>query len=623
MDGIELTTMQTQQSEQVQTTEDTRSSSPSSNSSISNSVSLIKLDELSSFGATKQSRLPTLIKLTSNELDASVVPHSMPAYSADQMEQPVPQQNASEAASGSLPANVGQLQAEPAVAMENAVATTEAGNNKENEHVEDASADDFQVVDMNDDELETRPMVGPSLPAPDNAGAIQNANDKSPLSSLRNGPLASTQFGDSLIDMIINLRTENQNLVRALETNNDYVKERLDEFKRAAEEAKKHETEFAMERADLEHQVRKLTRQNSVLSERLKSMESKLRDMKLEVSDSLAAALASKASSNAGGDSAIAYPNLEPQSFNAGEQQQQQQQQTNEPTSMQVDATSGELNQQESSESSDDQQQPQQLTKEQLEKRFDAQKAEFYAAADDPMKQCDKLEAQLNEIGKRDYEICLLQQQLNIYRQDFRLERMANLEAKLQIEKLKNDVERLCFERMQEKHRLAAGAAVHSSGDIAFGKLGRRAAKSAAKAARYAAKQAYRDERAKSSAAAAAALAAARANVTASKSAAATEAGATSQPQQATDEQHAGHHHRHGRHHRHRSAIGQVGHEVVNDLLSTANKAMLTGYRMASTHVNLALDKLSQFEQQQAANLAKAKTGNPMPSAPMQHPSID
>lgn len=74
----------------------------------------------------------------------------------------------------------------------------------------------------------------------------------------------------------------------------------------------------------------------------------------------------------------------------------------------------------------------------------------------------------------------------------------------------------------------------------------------------------------------------------------------------------------------------------MSDLLSTANKAMLTGYKMASTHVNLALDKLSAYEQQQAANLAANKpqqqqtTGNPsapleqqQQQKPINHPSLD
>ena len=66
---------------------------------------------------------------------------------------------------------------------------------------------------------------------------------------------------------------------------------------------------------------------------------------------------------------------------------------------------------------------------------------------------------------------------------------------------------------------------------------------------------------------------------------------------------------------------------MVSDLLSTANRAMLTGYKMASTHVNLALDKLSQFEQQQASALDKNKQqaapggdATPRPSAPAQQP---
>lgn len=652
--------------------------SSSDSISSSNSVSIIKLDELSSFGATKQSRLPALIKLNEIDLNRPEVANSMPNFSAAQLEQT--QANPSDKQQKSLPASLLAHQitmldpASTAACKENISTLQQAdddrpvkSNDKQNDKEEDANSEaDYQVVDM-----EQTDLIGPSLPQVA-AEEAQHQLDKS-IQALQSNQhfnqQHATHLGDSLIEMIINLRNENQNLVRALETNNEYVKERLSEFKRVQEESKKREAQFAMEKAEHEHQIRKLQRQNTVLSERLKSMEAKLKDMKLEVSESLNAAHSSKASSIRGQDNLYPQLSTEQESFSNSA--------LNQATTMQVDATSGELynegdqdngegNQQQARDKQQqkptappmsiggavDESQPAaairmaNMTKEELMRHFDADKATFYAM-DDPMKQCDKLEQQLNEIGKRDYEICLLQQQLNIYRQDFRLERMANLEAKIQIEKLKNDIDKLCLERLQQKHNETRAKEIGGepsnhlhrysqrggrfdpagAADALIGKLGhqlsKKAAKSAAKAAKYAAKQAHREERA------AAAMARAAAHASASSGHQNPEHQQQQQQAAATEAEY--HHRHHASHHRHHRPRGSgIRSEMVNDLLSTANKAMLTGYKMASTHVNLALDKLSQYEQQQANNLERSKQhgGNTSPSshpsAPaMQPPSID
>lgn len=646
-------------------------SSRKSSISPSNSISLIKLDELSSFGATKQSRLPALIKL--NEIDqnqsssSSSPAISMPNFSASEIEK-TPAQKESNKQAASLPVEVAMTDKEN-------VSIPKDGQQKEAASVapettdKTSLTDDFQVVDMeqaNEMDSQTNNLMGPSLPQ--HHEQIERSIQALQSSNLQH----STQLGDSLIEMIINLKNENQDLVRALEMNNDYVKERLSEFKKVQEESKRREAQFALEKAEHEHQIRKLQRQNDVLSERLKSMEAKLKDMKVEVSESLNAAHSSQASSVRGpqDEQTNLYPSLGAQESFANSALNN----NNQTTTMQVDATSGELYNEgdrrpsdvapDSSDSTDDSGdeadkgadgQPAgpsraairmaNMSKEELEKHFDTNKAQFYAL-DDPMKQCDKLEQQLNEIGKRDYEICLLQQQLNIYRQDFRLERMANLEAKIQIEKLKNDIDKLCLDRIQQTSQ-AKEAAAHSSrhhergvrfyptgaAENLIGKLGhqlsKKAAKSAAKAAKYAAKQAHREERT------AAALARAAAYTSAASS-----NPTPGQPQQAGLDSSAASpptHHHHRRHHGHHSRPRQSGirSEVMTDLLSTANKAMLTGYKMASTHVNLALDKLSQYEQQQASALEKNKqaagaagggansgaTSSNQPSAPM--PSID
>ena len=626
--------------------------STSTTSSISDSISLIKLDELSPFGATKQNRLPVLIKLNTQQAS------SMPEFSVSQLKK-TPANSNEKAQTNSLPI---QLQQTMSSSSQPAATSADKENQPVGNEGDQGSEADFQVVDME----QTSELIGPSLPQVATDKAQQQQLDRSIQALQSNQQLARnnqqqeqhpSHLGDSLIEMIINLRKENQNLVRALETNNDYVKERLEEFKRVQEEAEKREAQFALDKAEHEHQVRKLQRQNLVLSDRLKNMEAKLKDLNVEVSESLQAARSSKASSIRG-DEHI-YPTLgaDAESFTNSALNNQQ-------ATMQVDATSGELyneghqpslvQQMDASETrpARDEQTAAKVTnmsREELEKRFDANKAEFYAL-DDPMKQCDKLEQQLNEMGKRDYEICLLQQQLNIYRQDYRLERMANLEAKIQIEKLKNDIDRLCLERIQARSSEAEASSQlhrqHMRGgrfDVAealVGRLGhqlsKKAAKSAAKAAKYAAKQAHREEKAAMALARAAA-----AGVTGRPYGQPT--GATGgphaavsseqqQPAEGPDDNSQQQHHYRG-HHRHHSSGHRprgIRSEVVNDLLSTANKAMLTGYKMASTHVNLALDKLSKYEQEQAVALERSKAqqggtggGGPPTAPPMEPPSMD
>jgi len=652
--------------------------------SPSNSISLIKLDELSSFGATKQNRLPALIKLnTIDQNTQQVASISMPNFSESDLEKQAALKENHETKQYSLPVEAIKKTNMPEAIAENQQNPAEKENNMEAQAtgapVAQEESDDFQVVDMQHEDLSSdNVLIGPSLPhnpiqanKEKQQSMSKNQIDKSLnalQSSLQMG--SSTHLGDSLIEMIINLRSENQDLIRALETNNEYVKDRLSEFKKIQEDSKKREAQFSVQKADLEHQIRKLQRQNSVLSERLKNMEVKLKDMKLEVSESLDAAHSSKASSIQNDQTGM-YPSIGNESF-ANEalllaERNGRNLNSNDPhqaTTMQIDATEDELCQQ-NDEQNQDQQQSEvverrpvdfsTMSKEELGKHFDAKKVEFYALNDDPMKQCDKLEQQLNDIGKRDYEICLLQQQLNIYRQDFRLERMEKLEAKIQIEKLKNDIDRLCLERLQETcDEEAATDDPTTSGRRISDGLGRfghhltkKAAKQAAKAAKYAAKQAHLEEKA---AAALARVAAARAGHR--SSAPSTVPSAPQQPhpsgqsvptaempdqrEQEHGQNQAYQHHQHGgrhhHHHRHHGSFGSRARaarsEVVNDLLSTANKAMLTGYKMASTHVNLALDKLSQYEQQQASQLEKSKqqaasSKSKAPSAPMQEPDVD
>lgn len=576
----------------------------SRNSTTSSSMSMIEVDELSPFGATKQGRLPALIKLNANQAnlsnDDSSEEHgrsrktvSMPIYNGSDIEQ-VPRK-ALEKQESSLPAGMEMF-------------PKEINNGRESmeSEAEDLS-DDFHLVG-----LPSADLIGPSLPAPLSARELASALDWSANATTNQfdddeqegegegDEQSNNAVGDSLVEMIINLRNENQDLIHALETNNEYVKQRLDEFKRISEELKQQDTKFSIERSDYEQQIRKLKHQNTILSDKVKTLEAKLMEAKVDIKGSLQANGSSEVGSIQS-DSQKMYPDLSYKDFNNSDQE----------TTMQVDAkpTNGDQVRQTSTarEMSDTGEKIGSMSAEEMKKRFDAVKTDFYAS-DDRMEQCDKLEKQLDDIGMRDYEICLLQQQLNIYRQDFRLERMANLEAKMQIERLKNDIDKLCLERLKDRSRIygekgrlegekvdreveencdknkhfyqgphvrfdpgaAAGAVVSKLSH----QLSKKAARSAAKAAKYASKQAYREERA----AAAAAVAAANA--------------ATNQDTFDTSQGHQGHRRHHSRHFggHHRG----IKSEVVNDLWSTANRAMLTGYKMASTHVNNALDRLSQ-----------------------------
>lgn len=681
-----------EQQQQIQQTTKTTTSSNSSSPSVS-SISLIKLDQVSPFGATKQNRLPALIRMNSIETEEARKTISMPAYEASQLETPLTceaeKRRASLTtnflASSSNNNNKQDQQAEKEnLAVDMSI--TEAANDAE-------TSDGFQVVEA--DCGQSAPVLGPSLPpstAQETSPTTRALQQLNSFKQLVVGDQPTSQLGDSLIDMIISLRNENQNLLNALETNNEFVKLRIQEFKQASEDSKRREAKFALEKVEHEHELRKVKRQNDVLSERLKSMEAKLKDMRLEVGDSLANAHSSRASSERDLEAEVSrmYPDLVDYlgpfaSTSAVEANNGQQQ-----TTIQMDATSCELynnsdtscvgpsappmdtstnNEQSSlskrqqdlvassdsessaSEDSDSDSDENEATKvgnmsrEELSKRFDAEKAAFYAM-DDPMKQCDKLEQQLNDIGKRDYEICLLQQQLNIYRQDYRLERMANLEAKIQIEKLKNDIEKLCLDRLQEKaaareaggrkssrhhghhhhhrERKSSGSGFNfaPAADMVgrwSNHLSRKAVKSAAKAAKFAAKQAKLEERAASAMAAAASYNLDRQSAAASAAKQPQQTNATAEssgePSSSRD-----HHHKRHHHHHHRRNRGPRS-EVVSDLLSTANKAMMTSYKMASTHVNLALDKLSQFEQAQAAKLAE-NNGSLM-KKDLHQPSLD
>lgn len=597
----------------------------SRNSTTSSSMSLTKVDELSPFGDTKQGRLPALIKLNnlvngdesnSTEQMGSRKLVSMPIYNGSEIEQ-APEKTLGKQVT-SLPADIKIFPEE---------------TNNETEYVEKSeaedSSDDFHLVG-----LPSADLIGPSLPSPLSAKELASALDWSANATTNQfdgEDERNNTMGDSLVEMIINLRNENQDLVHALETNNEFVKNRLEEFKRIGENLKQREAKLTVEKSDYEHQLRKLKHQNTLLNDRVRDLEAKL---KMDVKDSSQEPSSSETDSAQAGNQNI-YPDLSYKDFNNSDMDQE--------TTLQFDqvpqaSSSGR-------EICNTVDQFGAISTDDLDKRFNPIKTDFYAS-DDRMEQCDKLEKQLNDIGMRDYEICLLQQQLNIYRQDFRLERMANLEAKLQIEKLKNDIDKLCLEKLKDRSRLYKerglaegervdreedgrdknknfyqgphmrfdpGAAVGAVASKLTHQLSKKAARSAAKAAKYASKQAYREERA----AATAAMAAAKA--------------ATDQDTYDTSQGHQGHRRHHSRnyngHHR------GIKSEVVNDLWTTANKAMLTGYKMASTHVNNALDRLSQPAasdqnptptNNQASNRQNGSGGRVEPSAPaMGDPSLD
>lgn len=600
------------------------SNSSSRSSSFSNSISFLKLDEIESY----EPPLNNNKVIDQNETKDSRNMDSMPVESTQKMEQSQLLTDKQQSLPVEFEAKTidKENQQQPQPESESDIKATEV------ELPNVSGCEDFQIVDMlTEDAAETKKQQ-----------LVEARQDqRAALASLPNQNLS--QLGDSLIDMIINLKTENRNLAKALETNNEFVKKKIEEFKRVTEDSKRREAQYAMDKSEHEHQVRKLQRQNLVLSERLKTMESKLKDLKLEANDGLMMASSSKASSvkNDEQQALNLYPELDHgESFSL----------INQATTMQVDATSGELN---VNNDNDDGIIPQNVTSmsgdgdKLLDSHLNIEKQ------DELLRQCNELEKQLNTIEKRDLEICLLQQKLNIFKKNLGTKRMNNFEAKGQIELLKAEVEVLCQERERQTHfdqqnidTDEAGPSQYDATAQAVGaasKLGyhlkKKATRSAIKAAKYASKQAYREQKAAAVAAAAAAAAAAVGSGIYNRNGGASCCSQrnhqskqapvvdvepqvnqqTSQQQHHEpamyDDHHQHHHHHHRRQHSasnhpHLSSLRKLKTEVVNDLMLTANKAMLTGYKVASTHVNLALDKLSQFEQTQAQNLARNQKPN-------------
>lgn len=595
------------------------SASSSRSSSFSNSISFLKLNEIESYEPPLIDDNQLILKKenqerTNNLETTSKMMNSMPA----EITQTKSDQN-------QILADKQQQQQQSLPNMidkENQKASESKSSEKESV-ANISGADDFQIVDMMTEEtVEKKNEESKDKPAASALASITNHN-------------LGNQLGDSLIDMIINLKNENQNLIKALETNNEFVKERIEEFKRATEDAKKRELNYATDKSEHEQQIRKLQRQNLVLSERLKSMEIKLKDLKSsEANDGSSSKAGSVIHDEVGSN---LYPELD-----SGENFS-----LNQATTMQVDATSCELNQNNDLEK-DSYETQKEADGDELNTRFNFEATNGENFTDELLRQCSELEKQLNNTEKRDLEICLLQQKLNIFKKDLGSKKMNNFEAKGQIELLRIEIEAFCNERKRQSQLINSSEAGPSNANYydtttaqqaidAASKLGyhlsRRATRSAVKAAKYASKQAYREQKAAAVAAAAAAAAAAvgsgiynrggasSASSSSSSSAAAAylqrnqQTPATAahiEPQLSQQERHH-HHHRHhstSSHHPHLSSLRKLKTEVVNDLMSTANKAMLTGYKVASTHVNLALDKLSQFEQTQAQNLARNQKPN-------------
>lgn len=595
------------------------SSSSSRSSSFSNSISFLKLDEIESYEPPRTDReLHSIISDQDKTKDfKSRKMNSMPVESVQKMDQSQVLADKQQ----SLPVDI--------------VAETMDKENRQQQLVAESSSKateiepnnvggfgDFQIVDMLTEEAaeskkEQRQGEDPQ-------------DQRAALASIPN------QLGDSLIDMIINLKSENRNLVKALEKNNEFVKERIEEFQLATEDSKRREAQYAMDRSEHEHQVRKLQRQNLVLSERLKSMESKLKDLKLEANEGSIMADSSKASSVKNDEQ---LQNLYPE-LNHGENFS-----LNQGTNMQVDIANGELN---IDNDNDAKRAPPNNTSTTSAGLLDSHSN--IETQDELLRQCNELEKQLNKIEKRDLEICLIQQKLNIFKKNLGTKIMNNFEAKGQIELLKAEIEGLCEERKRQaqlehqngyideagpssKHATTTVQAIDAASKLGI-HLSKRATRSAVKAAKYASKQAYRERIAKlkndlKNDAAMAAAAAINSGIYHRGGGASYYSQPTQQPYkqspvvdvepQLNQQRHhePPHHHKqhHYRHHSasdhpHLSSLRKLKTEVVNDLMSTANKAMLTGYRVASTHVNLALDKLSQFEQTQAQNLAKNQKSN-------------
>lgn len=571
--------------------------------------SLVQLNELSQFGARKQNRLPILIKLLDDSyLEKTRVQqdytkqtrniNSMPILNAQQLETNL------KCAFSSLPTKINVL------------------NDQKMQDL--AKGDDsFRQPEMN------RQLVGETPSLKTNKQQEQVKIELADVQSLVNPSFV----GDSLIEMIIKLSAENQDLVRALDVNNKYVKERICEFKRLQEGTVKRDAHIAKEKADFEHSIRKLTQQNNFLNDRLKLVEAKLKNMNLEVNDTLEATHLFKFNACLTNESQL-YPKLddaesllrhlneETQQTNAKSLSSRYSSQSSnknlevlqiysEPMQDDISTTVGNSQSLHAKLGKPSKPQMKVSCKKDLVSNNDL------SAADDALAKCDKLEKKLNELGRRDYEICRLQQQLNIYRQDFKLERMTKVEAKSRIETLETDTEKLCFDRVRKQtsqlEAAEAAAAVSRSaqnstkdrisgvsfiGSDFVGKLGhqlqKKAIKTAARAARYAAKKAHLEEKI-----------------------AARNVGHASTSGNATQEEHLVSkfapnletnikmYEQKGRNERRHfgNLDRSIGSEIVGDLVFTANKAVLTGYKMASTHANLAIEKLNQFEKDQVNKL--------------------
>lgn len=405
----------------------------------------------------------------------------------------------------------------------------------------------------------------------------------------------SDQLGDSLIEMISNLKNENQKLAEALKTNEEFVRERIEEFKRATEDVKKCENQYATNKLEYKDQVRKLHHQNLVLNERLKNMETKLKDTKLD--------------DNSGKSIHVNAQNMYPE-LDEGENISDTKAST-----VQVDATGDESNVNNVLEKLEDE------TYSKVRDKQSNTRSNFNM--DKSLKQCYQLEKQLNKIEKRDLEICVLKQKLSILKGDLISNSMNNFQASSQIELLRTEIENLANQRKilsklekTNNSRVSLGDNCDESiAKVAAAKLGyrlsKRAVRSDLKAAKYASKKAYREQKV-----AAIAAASICENIPVSSSYSycnqqCQQKRADVEPQVSRREgRHLHRYHSTASQHQHLPSLRKLKSDLVGDIVSTANKAVLTGYKVASTHVNLALDKLSQFEQTQAQNLTKNKAAS-------------
>lgn len=407
----------------------------------------------------------------------------------------------------------------------------------------------------------------------------------------------SNQLGDSLFEMISNLKIENQKLAEALKTNEEFVKERIEEFKRATEEVKKSENQYATNKLEYKIQVRKLHHQNLVLNERLKNMETKLKDTKLDDNFSKSVQV------NHDELAQNLYPELDEEENII----------TTQAITVPVDATSDELNVNNGSKKVENESQQKLETSAKDKDKDKRSDARSDISIHKLLKQCHQLERQLNKVEKRDLEICILQQKLSVLKGDLGSNSMNNFQASCQIELLRTEIENLNNQRkmlskLEKNDNNRAGlcdkSAIKSAAKLDY-HLSKRAARSALKAAKHSSKKSYREQKA---AAIAANSSVYNGNipVSSSYSHCNQQTHADIEPQVSRRR----HRHLHRYHstpsqHQHLPSLRKLKSDLVGDIVSTANKAVLTGYKVASTHINLALDKLSQIERAQAKNLTK------------------